>query len=274
MLTLLVSLLCMTVAWAGLHFGVKWNAGAVVLAIFTGLLIQVLTTLWIRKRITTLMNAVQSRITERSTALRRKYEQLGSRGGSVKWLMDQARKDQDALMVESLDATRAMEPYCKWSLLLDRQVNAIRVQFLYQLRRFEEVDALLPRTMLGDPVLVCMKMCRHHKLGQEAETKKTYDKYRKKFKQEATLIYATYSWMLIRRKQVDEALKVLVAGKEATNDEVLEANWEHVANGRLGQFSNAALGEPWYALLLEEPKQPKPQMVRQQQRSGPFWRHR
>lgn len=276
MLTLLLSMICMAGTWAALSLGLHWRGWGVVVAVLVGLGIQVGSTLWIRRRITALMGAIQARITERTNVLRRKYEQLGSRGGSVKWLMDQARKDQDAMLIEALESTSKMEGYCKWSILLDRQINAIRVQFLYQLKRFEEVDKLLPKTMLGDPVLVCMKMCRHYKLNQDADLRKTYDKYRKKFKQESTLIYATYSWMLIKRKQSEEALKVLVDGKAATDDEVLEANWGHVANGRLGQFSNAALGESWYALLLEEPKQPKPTMVRQQQggRSGPHWQRR
>lgn len=275
MLTLLVSLLCMVGFWAGLRFGVHMmNGWCVTLSILLGLGIQIAATLWIRKKITALMGAIQARITERTNVLKRKYEQLGLRGGNIRLLMDQARRDQDAMMTEALETTRQMDPYCKWSLMLDRQINAIRIQFLYQLKRFEEVDQLLPKTILGDPILVCMKMCRQYKLGQEAELKKTYEKYRKKFKANSALIYATYSWMLIRKKQTEAALKVLVDGKAATeDDEVLAANWEHVANGRMGQFSNAALGEPWYALLLEEPKQPKPTMVRQT-RQGGGWKRR
>jgi len=274
MLTLLFSVLTMVGVWAELHFGLGWRAWGVVVAVLCGLGIQVAATLWIRRRITALMTAIQTRITEKTNSLKRKYEQLGSRGGNVKWLMDQARKDQDAMITEALESSRKMDPYCKWSLLLDRQVNAIRVQFFFQLKKFEEVDRLLPKTMLGDPILACMKMCRQYKLGQESELQKTYDKLRKKFKQDSALIYATYSWMLIRKKQPEAALKVLVDGKAATDDETLEANWEHVANGRLGQFSNAAFGESWYALLLEEPKQPKPTVIRQSRPGGPHWHHR
>lgn len=275
MLTLLVSLVCMIGLWAGLHYGFHLGNGwSVTLAVLTGLGIQVAVTYWIRRKITALMTGIQTRITERTNVLRRKYEQLGSRGGNMKWIMDQARKDQDAMMTEALETTKQMEPYTKWSFMLDRQINAIRVQFLFQLKKFEEVDTLLPKTMLGDPALVCMKMCRQYKLGQEAELKKTYEKYRKKFKHDATLIYATYSWMLLRKKQTETAIKVLVDGKTATDDDVLEANWEAVANGRLGQFSNAGLGESWYALLLEEPKQPKPTVIRQTRSGGPQWRHR
>jgi hypothetical protein len=103
-----------------------------------------------------------------------------------------------------------------------------------------------------------MKMCREYQRGEEAALQKTYDKYRKKFKVNATLIYATYAWMLLRKKQTEKARQVLLDGKKATENEILEKNWEHVTNDRLSQFSNAGLGESWYALFLEEPKQPKP----------------
>lgn len=275
MLTLILSLLGMVGLWVGFHLGLQWGNGwSIAAAVLLGLGGQVGASLFIRKKITALMTGIQTRITERTNVLKRKYEQLGSRGGNVRFLMDQARRDQDVMMNEALETTGKMDVYCKWSFLLDRQINAIRLQFLYQLKRFEEVDKLLPKAMLGDPILVCMKMCRQYKLGQEADLKKTYEKYRKKFKQDGALIFATYAWMLLRKKQTEAALKVLIEGKEATEDEILAANWEHVANGRLGSFSNAAFGEAWYALLLEEPKQPKPTMVRQARPGNNPWRRR
>ena len=266
MLTLLLSLLGMVGLWAGLHYGAHMGPWGVVLSMFLGVGAYIGAALLIRRKITALMAGIQARITDRNNALMRKYQHLGSRGGDAKRLMDLARKDQDAILSEALDATSRMDPYCRWSLLLDRQINAVRVQFLYQLRRFEEVDALLPKTLFTEPVMCCMKMCRQYRRGETEALQKTYDKYRKKFKFDATLIYATYAWMLLRKKEVDKARQVLLDGKKATENEVLEKNWEHVTNGRLGQFSNAALGEPWYALLLEEPKQPKPKMQRMQGR--------
>ena len=200
MLTLLLSLLCMVGIWTGLRLGIGLHQGwSISLAFLAGLGIQIGATFYIRRKITALMTAIQTRITERTGLLRRKYEQLGSRGAAMKFLMDQARKDQDVLMKEALESTKKMEPYCKWSVMLDRQINAIRIQFLFQLRDFEEVDRLFSKTILADPVMVCMKMCRQYKLGKEDELRKTYEKYRKKFKQDGALIYATYSWMLLRK---------------------------------------------------------------------------
>jgi hypothetical protein len=267
MLTLLLSLLAMVGFWVGFHYGLQWGAWGVVLSIFLGSAMFMGGMYLIRRRITAIMAAIQARITERNNTLMRKYQQLGNRnGGNVKQLMDQARRDQDAILTEALESTRKMDPYAKWSLLLDRQINAIRLQFLYQLRRFEEVDRILPKTLFADPVLCCMKMCRQYKRGEDAALQKSYDKYRKKYKFDATLIYATYAWMLLRKKQKDQARQVLMDGKKATENEILEKNWEHVTNDRLNQFSNAELGESWYALLLEEPKQPKVQRQVQRRR--------
>ena len=263
MLTLLLSCFGGVGLWAGLHYGVHMGAWSVVLAILLGIGIHVGSMLWINRRVGAIMKGIQDRITARNNALMHKYQQLGNRGGgNVKQLMDQARKDQDVILTEALEATRRMEPYCRWILLLDRQVNAIRLQFLYSLRRFEEVDRLLPKTLFAEPVLCCMKMCRQYQRGEDAELEKSYNKYRKKFKYNATLIYAAYAWMLLKRKQPEKARQVLSDGKKATENEILEKNWEHLTNNQPNHFSNSGLGESWYALLLEEPKQPKPKVLR------------
>ena len=262
MLTMILSFVVMVGLWVGLGFGLHWHAWGPILAVVLGVGSYVGTMLLINRKVGALMAAIQARITDKNNALMRKYQSLGSRGGNARYLMDQARKEQDAILSEALAATGRMDPYRRWILLLDRQINAIRVQFLYALRRFDEVDKLLPKSMLADPVLCCMKMCRQYQHGDEAGLEKTYDKSRKKFKVNATLIYATYAWMLLRKKQGEKARQVLLDGKKATENEVLEKNWEHLTNDKPSHFSNAGLGEAWYALLLEEPKQPKPKVIR------------
>jgi hypothetical protein len=271
MLTLIIALGVMVGVWAGLHIGVGWGGWSITVAVLAGLAVHVGVALLIRRKINAIMTAIQDRLNERGMALRRKYEQMGNRGGNVKWIMDQARRDQDALMNEALASTRAMDAYRRWMPLLDRQINAVRIQFLHALRNFDEVDRLLPKTLLADATLACIKLCRLYKRGQDEALRKAYEKTRKRFKHDAVLIYATYAWMLVKKGKADEAIKVLVDGKRATDDEVLAANWEHLVNGRASHFSNAALGERWYALLLEEPKQPKPQVIRQA-RPGGKWR--
>ncbi len=63
---------------------------------------------------------------------------------------------------------------------------------------------------------------------------------------------------------MDEAIDVLLAGKDKYDSDVLRKNWEHLVNGRERQFSNAGFGDLWYSLHLETPK---PVRVKQR-RSG------
>ena len=58
--------------------------------------------------------------------------------------------------------------------------------------------------------------------------------------------------------KADAAFKALIRALEKSDNEVLKANREQLANNRLAHFSNAGLGEQWYALRLEEPRYSQP----------------
>ena len=60
--------------------------------------------------------------------------------------------------------------------------------------------------------------------------------------------------ILLQKKDVDGAFKALNAALEKSDNETLKANRDHLANNRVAHFSNTALGDQWYALLLEEPR--------------------
>ena len=68
------------------------------------------------------------------------------------------------------------------------------------------------------------------------------------------LLAAAWSWILIQKKDVDGAFKALNAALEKSDNETLKTNRDHLANNRVAHFSNAAIGDQWYALLLEEPR--------------------
>ena len=106
-----------------------------------------------------------------------------------------------------------------------------------------------------DPLILAMKMVRKYKKGDLVEVEKMYNKGIKRFKgDKTTLIYALYSWILVKENKLEEAVVVLDEGKKKTENEVLKANWEHVANNRIKRFSNAGLGDNWYVLALEDVK--------------------
>jgi hypothetical protein len=182
--------------------------------------------------------------------------------GGIKQMQKILEKDQAVFIKEALETVEMLEPYCKWNFLISRQMNAMRMQFNFQLKNFDEVDAILNKALYTEPMAVAMKMTRQYH-NEDPKLEKTFLKYKKKFKgEQATLIYALYTWILVKRNDIDSALKILSSAKDETGNEVLEQNWKNLANNKVKKFSNAGLGEQWYALYLEEPKQPKARQQR------------
>ena len=71
---------------------------------------------------------------------------------------------------------------------------------------------------------------------------------------DAVLLYALYSWILVKGEKYEMASAVLAQAKNRIDNPVLNANRENLVNGKVKHFSNANLGEAWYSLYLEEPK--------------------
>ena len=121
---------------------------------------------------------------------------------------------------------------------------------------FEKVDALMPKVLFVDPTMTAMKIARLYMLKRPtAEIAKVYEKGVRRLRyNQNVLLAAAYSWILVQRGAVDAAFKTLNRALEKSDDATLKANREQLANNRVAHFSNTALGERWYALLLEEPK--------------------
>ena len=143
----------------------------------------------------------------------------------------------------------------------------MRMQFYYQLKEFDKVDKLIPKSMYLESTSVAMKMARQYK-NNNKHYKKTFKKKIRKYKSDnAILLYALYSWILVKTGEIDEAIKVLQKGKKVTDNETIARNWENLVNGKIKKFSNAGIGDQWYSLYLEEPKtqKPKQKVMRRQQ---------
>ena len=165
-------------------------------------------------------------------------------------------KDRDAMIAEVQAILRPLERYRLWIPLLGRQLATMEVQFAWQKKDWKRVDELLPRALLAEPLLVCMKLARlwAHEAPTEA-LRKVFRKATRRARYGTTaLIYATWSWMLVKRGEVDEAFRALVEADKKNEHATLKANRDALANNRLAHFSNAGFGEEWYALFLEEPK--------------------
>lgn len=218
--------------------------------------------LLMRKKVQAVFDAVQKHVEESQDGLRRKInimQQKNMSGG--KGLQKQMEKEQANGIRSALVVLDRVKAYYLWAPLARRQANTLRAQLCFQIKEFEEADRYFEKCLVMDPITLAMKMVRMYERGDMEAVSKAFKKGIKRFKDDkGVLLYALYSWILVKNDHIDEAVALLDEGKEKTESEIIRQNWEHLANGRLKRFSNAGLGDQWYALHLEAPK---PVKVRQ-----------
>ena len=180
--------------------------------------------------------------------------------GSVQEAQAELAKDQRAIVAEALAATEPLHRFDLWVPLMKRQIATAQFQLYWMIKDFKKVDELMPRALFVDPTMTAMKIARLHMQGApSAAIGKVYEKGVRRLRyNQNVLLAAAYSWILVRRGEVDAAFKALNRALEKSDNETLKANREQLANNRVAHFSNTALGDPWYALLLEEPKMHQP----------------
>jgi len=224
----------------------------------------------VRKRISKVQKELEESMQRGQQRMNRKIQQFQSKpGGNIKLMQRQIEADQKALFQEGLDFTKRLEPFKKWSLLMNRQIITMRMQFLYQLKEFEQVDEILAKSglfkgpMLMEPMMVAMKMARQYK-GKDVEgAEKTFRKRVKWFRGDrGSLLYGVMTWIWVKEGEIEKARQLLLKAKEATGNEAFAHNWAQLSNDRVKNYSNAGLGEEWFALYLENPPAPKQQRVR------------
>ncbi|MDQ0290425.1 tetratricopeptide repeat protein [Oligosphaera ethanolica] len=263
MLTLVLSFLTGVIFWFSLNAAWPdhpvWNS---VLGVLGFIGVAILVNLLMRKRLEAIFNDVQKSIMDTQERLKRKVTMLQNKMQGGPKLQAMVEKEQAESIREAIKILDRVDPLKKWNVLAIRQANTLRGQLLFQIKDFAAADPFLDKALVLDPLTLAMQMTRWYKRGKMDEVTKAFKKGIKRFKDDkATLIYALYAWILVAEGRQDEAVVVLDEGKTKTENETLKQNWEHLVNNRVKRFSNAGLGEQWYALYLE---QPKAQQVRMQ----------
>jgi hypothetical protein len=176
--------------------------------------------------------------------------------GSPKAAEQELAKDRDAMIAEVQAVLKPLEKYRLWVPLLGRQLATMELQFAWQRRDYKRVDTLLPRALLIEPFLMCIRLARLWQQDASTEDiRKAFEKMVRRARYGTTaLVYATFAWVLVKRGDVDAAYKVLVEADEKNEHPVIKANKEVLANNKLAHFTNVGFGDEWYALWLEEPK--------------------
>jgi len=224
---------------------------------------------FMQRRVKAETEGIQKILLDGQKRLQQKVNQWQTRPpGSLKQAQTEIERDQRFFVEKALEASKVLERYGLWVPMMGRQIAALRTQLYWMIKDFKKVDEYLPKALILDPTMAALKLARMHMTGAEgAEAFFRKQTTRLRYGQGA-LLYALYSWMLVQKKDLDGAHKVLIQACEKMENETLKKNREHLANNRANQFSNAGLGDEWYALHLEEPKV---RMQRQPRFSGrPF----
>lgn len=276
MITLLISLMA-TAAAVAVSMVYQIGRGETIgIGIGVFLLTHILIGLIVRKRIGKVQGQLQETLMRGQKQLSHKIQKFQTRpGGNIKQMQRQLEADQKALIKEALAFVDRFEPFRKWSLFMGRQIATMRLQFLYQLKEFEEVDRLLATggllrgPVMLEPVTVSMKMARQYKNSDVEAVEKTFNRHIKWFRgAKGTLLYGVLSWIYMKQDEPEKARQLLIKAKEKTGDETLARNLEMLSNNKEKHFSNAGLGEEWYSLYLENPPAPKQQRMRGNARGG------
>lgn len=220
--------------------------------------------LLLRRRVQKLMANVQATLAAGQKRLQHKVAQWQTRPpGSLKQAQLELERDQKVFLEQALAQTLDFETYHLWSPLLSRQTATLRMQLYYQLHDYAAVDRLLPKCLYLEPMTAAMKLARMH-VRKDPEMDHFFKKQVKRLRYgQGAVLYALEAWSLLQRNDPDGAHRVLIQACEKMENETIKRNRDHLANNRVRHFSNAGLGDEWYALGLEEPK------VKMQRARGP-----
>jgi tetratricopeptide (TPR) repeat protein len=267
-ITLILALGCAILAWCGIYFSFDsrpwgWASTAAIAAFLAA---SAPITLMVRKRMERIFLAVQTKILGSQEQLRRKVLALQHKMQSGAKFQSRIEKEQAESIREAIELLEPVKDLQKWNLLAMRQYNTFKGQLLFQIRDFDAARPLLAKALVVEPLTAAMQMVLMYKNEEMKELEKTFYKGTGRFKDEkGSLLYGLYSWILLKENRLDEAIAILDEGRKKCENPVLERNWEHLVNGRSKRFSNADLGEQWFALHLESMPQ---QRVRPQDQFG------
>ncbi|MBP5584752.1 MAG: hypothetical protein J6Y92_00185 [Lentisphaeria bacterium] len=257
MLTLLIALITSLLAGAVSYSGMPLSA-VIVTMVVVFILVHLVISLILRMQSKKINEKLSARMLEIQQKLQAMQNRMMHRPtGSPKQMMQTLEREQQAGLDSMIEALDLFKPLYKWSFLMKRQVNTMRMVFLFQQKKFDQVDALLPKCIILDAQSMTIKLVRMYK-NNDPKLDKYFKTRARRFKgDEAVIPYAAYSWMLVKQNRIEDAIKALTDARKQTSNEVLEKNRELLLNGKVKQFSNSQLAEAWYALMLEEPKMPR-----------------
>ena len=237
-----------------------WGTGwAITCGIISCLVSWVVLGLLLRRAVMARQGKIQMIMQDAQNKVNRQIEMFQRRPpSSMKSAQQLIEKIQSEAVGKALAAMSEVDSLYKWTLMLRKQINTMKVQLYYQLKDYKKVDEVLENVMYVDPQTLCIKLVRMYR-NEDEKLDKFFRSKRRRFRGEnGAFIACVYAWIKLKQDDLKSALDALVDAKKLSDNQVLLDNIDALSNNRVKHFSCSAFGEAWYALGLEEPKQPKP----------------
>ncbi len=256
MFTIIVAIACGVGLEAALELsGAASRGWAIFFGVVLMLALQMTAGFLVRKKVNRVNGEIQNMMAQMQARLTRKVEAFQRRpSGNIKLIQQELQDEQYSAIRRSLVKLNELNPVTKWSPMLSKQLDTMRMVMYFQLREFDKVDKLMKNSMMLTAQAIAIKLTRMFKL-EDPKLDRFFAKKSKRLKgDDAALIYSLYAWIKLKQDDPKAALDALNASIKKSDSPVLLANRDRIANGKLKQFSNAQLGDAWYGLYLEEPK--------------------
>ncbi|MBO7683687.1 MAG: hypothetical protein J6T51_03060 [Kiritimatiellae bacterium] len=258
MITLALAIAAGGGAFAAAYVAGDWGLGW---SVFAGVLgfgaFQGVAGYLIHRRVKREMEKVQAVLAEGQKQLQQKMRRWQMRPpGSLQEAQREIEADTRAFVKKALDQTSSLDRFRLLVPMMGRQIATARLQLSWMAKDFKAVDALMPRAICIDPMMSAIKMARMYMTGAPTDAiAKVYRKGAARTRYNGNvLLAAAMSWIQVRRGDADGAFKTLTEALKKSDNATLRQNHELLMNNRVAHFSNSALGDQWYSLLLEEPR--------------------
>ena len=258
MYSLIIAVCCGATTGLTLHFtgatGWGWSCFFGVLAFGV---VQMGIGFFLQKKVKAAMRTVEQTLTEGQKAIQDKTQRWQMRPpGSLQAAQNEIARDQRKFVEAALELTEPLHRYDNWVPLMRRQIATAQFQLYWMIKEYRKCDTLMDKALFVDPTMYAMKIARMHVLDKPTdEIAKVYAKGVRRLRyNQNVLLAATWSWVLVKRGEIDAAFKALNAALKNSDNETLKANRDALANNRVAHFSNTNIGDTWWAIGLEEPK--------------------
>ena len=164
MLSILIALLIGGGIGSAIGFDLQSTPWGITCGIAGYVITQIIISLILRKKINAVQAGIQTEMNADRERINRQLTLFQQRQpGNMNGLKQLADRLQGEVSQKLLSATDRFKVFYPWSPMLYKQINAMKVQLYFQVKNYDEVDRLLPKSMLIDPLSLSIKLGRMFK---------------------------------------------------------------------------------------------------------------